>query len=208
MCSLKLCSGIAIAGVLSVLSAPAAAYDEFVSGDLSGNGLTPTFIALVSGSNPVFGTTGNPGTGTDRDYFSIAIPVGFQLSQFMLLPGSAVIGNSTFLGLQAGTQVTLPANAPSASGLMGAMHYTSAMVGTDLLAVLGVPFAGSSGFTPPLAAGNYAFWVQDFGAGTVPYSFNLVVTAVPEPDTYALMLAALGFTGFIARRRKKQAVSQ
>ena len=34
---------------------------------------------------------------------------------------------------------------------------------------------------------------------------NVSVTAVPEPETYALMLAGLGLIGFSARRRKTQA---
>jgi hypothetical protein len=32
---------------------------------------------------------------------------------------------------------------------------------------------------------------------------NLAVTAVPEPETYALLLAGLALLGFAARRRKK-----
>ena len=34
---------------------------------------------------------------------------------------------------------------------------------------------------------------------------GLAVTAVPEPETYAMMLAGLGLLGFAARRRKKAA---
>jgi len=36
-------------------------------------------------------------------------------------------------------------------------------------------------------------------------SFSITVTAVPEPETYAMLLAGLGIVGGIARRRMKKA---
>lgn len=54
-----------------------------------------------------------------------------------------------------------------------------------------------------LAAGTYQMAasgsVTGFGAAFAQYT----VTAVPEPDTYAMLLAGLGLMGTIARRRKK-----
>jgi hypothetical protein len=39
----------------------------------------------------------------------------------------------------------------------------------------------------------------------LPDGLTITVTAVPEPETYAMMLAGLGLLGFAARRRKQQA---
>ena len=41
---------------------------------------------------------------------------------------------------------------------------------------------------------------SDAIAGNV-YFDNIVVTAVPEPETYAMLLAGLGLLGFTARHR-------
>lgn len=53
-------------------------------------------------------------------------------------------------------------------------------------------------------AGNYSFDVFGDGGGGLPAAVgvSLSVAAVPEPETYALMLAGLGVLGFVARRRK------
>jgi len=59
----------------------------------------------------------------------------------------------------------------------------------------------------PLAAGNYFLEVNGYVASAAggSYSGNVAVNPVPEPETYAMLLAGFGLLGFMARRRKFQA---
>lgn len=53
--------------------------------------------------------------------------------------------------------------------------------------------------------GNAANWSMGGNgsyAATVPNTTNFSVTAVPEPETYAMLLAGLGLMGAVVRRRK------
>lgn len=194
--------------LVSALAAPAAlaavVYDESVSGDFSGSGLTPTFINLAAGSNVVLGTSGNPGTGADRDYFTFTLPAGLELVSLTVLPGSTFLGPTlqSFIAVQAGNQVTVNPTGGTAAGLLGWSHYVPDDVGNDILPSMGLPSMGSSGFSPPLPAGAYAFWVQETGAGTSIYAFDFNVAVVPEPSSTAFLLAGLAGLGLLHRRRK------
>ena len=63
------------------------------------------------------------------------------------------------------------------------------------------------------AVGNYIAWLYTDASkgGSSAYasqdtaSFAVAVTAVPEPETYAMLLAGLGLVGAIARRRETRA---
>jgi len=55
-----------------------------------------------------------------------------------------------------------------------------------------------------LPAGMYSLMVKGTGITgmNASYGGNIVATPVPEPETYAMMLAGLAALGFLARRRK------
>jgi len=58
-----------------------------------------------------------------------------------------------------------------------------------------------------LAAGSYTLTFSQLGGGLNALKVDdvsLTVTAVPEPETYALLLAGLGLMGFVASRRRPQ----
>jgi len=111
----------------------------------------------------------------------------------------------------------------SISNVTGSFGYSPSIVFPNGTLTLGaVTFSGSavSGLGGPvnfigntfslsnLLAGNYKVFasgsVSDGGMGVVGALVN--VTPVPEPETYAMLLAGLGIIGAIARRRKQSAV--
>jgi opacity protein-like surface antigen len=59
----------------------------------------------------------------------------------------------------------------------------------------------------PLAAGDYHIDFTGNATGVVggAYAAAVSVSAVPEPETYALLLAGLGLMGTVARRRSRNA---
>ena len=178
-------------------------YSESVSGDLSGSRLSPTSIMVALGSNQVFGTTGRTAGVVDLDYFTLTVPVGQVLTGITILPGTAGLGPLTdsFIGLQAGSQVTVLPTASSATGLLGWFHYDSSDIGTNILPLMGTSGFGSTGFTPPLPAGSYSFWVQELSTGTAPYGFDFTL-ATPEPTTWIMLLSGLALIAARAGRKR------
>ena len=65
------------------------------------------------------------------------------------------LGALSFIGLQAGNEVTLPTNATRAAGWLGWDHYSPGDIDTDILPTIGTGL-GATDFVPPLGAGDYA----------------------------------------------------
>lgn len=55
-----------------------------------------------------------------------------------------------------------------------------------------------------LVAGDYTLNVSGTARGYTTYSVDFTAAPIPEPETYALMLAGLGAVGFMARRRRNK----
>lgn len=75
--------------------------------------------------------------------------------------------------------------------------------GTSLIG--GLHALGTSATFSGLSAGDYTFGFLGLGGGFTAVSFAanaVAVTPVPEPETYAMLLAGLGMIGAIARRRR------
>jgi hypothetical protein len=75
------------------------------------------------------------------------------------------------------------------------------VLGTDTNPADGYSFTG-------LASGNYTLTFVGFATGTLGGSYGGAILAqtapIPEPETYALMLAGLGMVGFMAARRSRR----
>jgi hypothetical protein len=56
-----------------------------------------------------------------------------------------------------------------------------------------------------LAASDTGPYARDYSAVEIGilHDIGYTVTAVPEPETYAMMLAGLGLLGWVTRRKKR-----
>jgi hypothetical protein len=175
-------------------------YIESVHGDLSGDHLSPTSIAVVpNGSTRISGTIQGAGMGVslDLDYFTLTVPAGQVLAALIVREGTVGAGMiGSFIAVYSGPTAVDPATAVSTDAL-GYFLYSAADIGTSILDNMGTfNFGGTNpsiGFVPPLPSGDYTFWVQEGFRGTFPYSFELVL--VPGLPTILLMgLAGLAMS--------------
>ena len=180
-----------------VLAAPVrggVVWDESTDGDFSGDRSIPTSVAVSLGSNELVGTT----VRNDLDYVTFHVPAGAELSAIVLnhyVSEDAV----AFIAIQAGSVFTEPNTGTNPANLLGYLHVGDANLGLDILPDMGTA-DGAQGFTPPLPAGDYSLWIQQTGLALTEYTFDLQITAVPEPTSMMLAFAGLAIAALIRRR--------
>jgi PEP-CTERM motif len=185
----------ALAGALLLAPlAHASSWDEATNGDLSGDRLAPSALALTAGDNTVTGTT----IAGDLDYLTVIVPTGSTLSQINLLSFVSA-DDLAFIGMQAGSTFTQSPTSPDVTQLLGWAHFGATPTPpAAYFDILGTS-PGAIDFSGPLPAGPYTFWIQQANTQLVSYSWDFVVTggSVPEPATAGLAL--LGLTALLGR---------
>lgn len=165
-------------------------WNEAVNGDLSNDRFNPTALVLTPGVHSLIATS----QGGDREF----VRMTFTAALGSIVHVSWVSLDTTgFIGVQAGPTFTENPDAPNVANILGYTHFGSGpgTIGQNILPQMGTG-PGSIGFTPPLAAGVYTFWIQQLGG---PSTYQLDFNVIPAPGAGALAAAGLAL---LARRRR------
>ena len=184
---------------------------ERVTSVTTAGGITTVTFEAVGGMASIFFDNAANGGVKAVTNTGAGFNDGHLVGQFDIVAGSGLSNFTTFadgtgLGATRYDFVIHPGTGVDASyiagllGPIGDLHFTSSHVlppGTSMTSGF---FLGAPSNAPDLYAttptGNNLLLKVD--------GSNVFTTAIPEPETYALMLAGLSAVGFMTRRRKRQ----
>jgi hypothetical protein len=184
---------VGVVGTLAAQSAAAVLHNESVNGDITGDRFNPLAFVLSPGSNTITATS----VAGDREYVRLTVPAGMTLSGVVVDAFSGGV-NVSFIGVQQGNTMTVDPLAPSAATLLGYAHFGAGNIGSNILPDIAAG-PGSIGFTPPLNAANYTFWIQETSTTASTYTLDFVV--VPGPGMAGAAVVMLGCVGIRRGRR-------
>ena len=185
-------------------------YVESTDGELSSDSTSPTVLNFMPGANSVSGRVTNiTDSGfTTADIFTFTIPTGAQLDTIVLDSFSSTSG-ALFMAFGAGSQFSVtPSDLNNNFTLgtsLGASTIGTTEVGLDILGDDGNNLTADlsalgSGYTVPLAPGDYTFYLQETGSFS-DYGLTFNVSAVPEPGSLSLL--GLVAAASLSRRRRR-----
>ena len=148
---------------------------------LNVNAYTPAFVTFINGSAQV-------------------VDPGVEFPAPSLAPNLDVVADFAAASLD----LTITRPAPFGSLLLsnGVEFY---ITGVDAV-IQGVTYIGGSLLVDNLAFDDHSFSFRTKAPGNVfttgvPFDGEFAILTIPEPETYALMLAGLALLGFAARRK-------
>ena len=184
---------------------------ERVTSITSVGGITTVTFEATGGMASIFFDNAASGGAKAVTSTGVGFDDGHLVGQFDIVAGTGVSNFTTFANgsgigstlydfvIHTGTSVD-PAYILGLLGPVGDLHFTSNQnlpVGTSATTgfFLSAP-TGSPDLYATTPVGNNLLLKVD--------GSNFFTTAIPEPETYALMLAGLGAMGFLTRRRRRQ----
>ena len=161
-----------------------------------------TLLLGLAAASSAQAITYNAGTLSTTPYINTATVVGAFSDRYDF----TVAALPSVAGASVAANLDLGSLSLHISGLTLGLYTTGdLMLGSDM--VTG-PADIQVNLNSTLAAGNYYFKVQGTGDGVATGAgiYTFTAAAVPEAETYAMMLAGLGLVGFMARRRTQMFV--
>ncbi len=162
-----------------------------------------TAVLLLAGATSSHAATYNLGSATTGAplSFNAALTSSGPFSDIFTftLPASVSVGFSLINFPVTGLFNTMLTSASLLSNADGTLfNADDRMVTSGLASSSGISFT-----TGPTTGGTYYLSVSGISNGAQGGLYNgaISVAAVPEPETFAMLLAGLGVMGFIARRR-------
>ena len=206
---MKIKLAILAAAVASVFSVSAQAapifsdnFDSYIADQLDWIAPIPSGWTITNGTVDIIGSGGSydflPGNGSYVDLDGSSARSGHLSHTVSLLVGHTYTLSFDLAGSHRGTTEIVDVK-------FGTTTEHSTLSSADGFSHHTMEFA-------PLSSGVYSFEYlnNQFGAnlGNLEGNHigalldNVVITSVPEPESYAMFMAGLGLMGFIARRRK------